>query len=95
LATSRRPSRGDLPLARATTDFRFALAAGGRRETTVSRYADILDAVVQFATGELGRGPWLADLTIELGRRYAVSLSGLGDRLRRTRLPVKPLGMTM
>ena len=75
MATSRRPSRADLPLARATTDFRFALAAGGRRETTVSWYADILDAFVQFATGELGRGPWLADLTIELGRRYAVSLS--------------------
>ncbi|MBA2719201.1 MAG: tyrosine-type recombinase/integrase [Chloroflexi bacterium] len=91
MATSRRPGGADLPLARATTDFRFALAAGGRRATTVGWYADILDAFVQFATGVLGRGPRLADLTVDLGRRYAVSLSEPAKSGGRTRRRGQPL----
>lgn len=91
MATSRRPGGADLPLARATTDFRFALAAGGRRETTVGWYADILDAFVQFATSELGHGPRLADLTVDLGRRYAVSLSEPAKSGGRTRRHGQPL----
>ena len=75
MARIRKAAAADLSLTQVATDFRFALAAGGRRETTVGWYADILDAFMQFATAELGRGPRLADLTLDLARRYAVSLS--------------------
>ncbi len=91
MARIRKAAAADLSLTQVATDFRFALAAGGRRETTVGWYADILDAFVQFATGELGRGPRLADLTIDLGRRYAVSLSEPAKSGGRSRRRGQPL----
>jgi integrase/recombinase XerD len=69
-----KPSFDELSLARAATDFRFALAAAGRRDTTVRWYADILDAFIRFATRDLGRGPMVGDFELGLARRYAVEL---------------------
>ena len=68
------PNFSGLTLARAATDFRFALAAAGRRDTTVRWYADILDAFIRFATRDLGRGPMVGDFELGLARRYAVEL---------------------
>jgi site-specific recombinase XerD len=91
MAGVRRAAAADLSLARIASDFRFSLAAGGRRATTVSWYADILDAFLGFATGELGHGPSLADLTVDLARRYAVSLSEPARSGGRSRRRGKPL----
>ena len=81
----------ELSLGRAATDFRFALAAAGRRETTVRWYGDILDAFIRFASEDLGRGPLVADFELGLARRYAVELREPALRSRSRSSARRPL----